>query len=244
MHYYQFNIADYRKDTAHLTPIEHYIYRTLIDWYYLDEKPITNETQVVIRRLGIDFSLEQNLLNVLKDFFVLNENTWVHKRINVEIKDYQEKCTKNRLNGKLGGRPSKTQVVTKWLPDETQNNPTVTLTNNQEPITNINTLVTSKLVDDCPHQLIIDSYHEIVPELPRVKILTDKRKKLLKARWREDEKRQDVEFWRRFFTYVKTSDFLMGRTPSGWQANFEWLINSENFVKVIEGNYDKRELRS
>ena len=65
MHYYQFNIADYRKDTIHLTPIEHYIYRTLIDWYYLDEQPIPKETQSVIRRLGLVTENEQLVINVL-----------------------------------------------------------------------------------------------------------------------------------------------------------------------------------
>lgn len=134
MHYYQFNIADYRKDTVHLSPIEHYIYRTLIDWYYLDELPITKETQVVMRRLSLDFSLEQNVLNVLKDFFTETEKGWEHKRIRMEIKDYHEMVEKNQLNGKLGGRPKKTQVVSSGLPSETQNNPSVTLTNNHKPI--------------------------------------------------------------------------------------------------------------
>lgn len=101
------------------------------------------------------------------------------------------------------------------------------------------TLVIVKPIDDCPHQEIVNVYHEILPELPRVKILTDKRKQLLKTRWREDEKRQDLEFWRRFFNYIRTSDFLMGKA-NGFQASFEWLITSQNFVKVIEGNYDNR----
>ena len=62
MHYYQFNISDYRADTAHLNIIEHGIYRQLIDWYYLDEKPIPKETQVVMRRLCLGFD-EVSLLN-------------------------------------------------------------------------------------------------------------------------------------------------------------------------------------
>lgn len=135
MHYYQFNIADYRKDTVHLSPIEHYIYRTLIDWYYLDELPITKETQVVMRRLSLDSSLEQNVLNVLKDFFTETEKGWEHKRIRMEIKDYHEMVEKNQINGKLGGRPKKTQAVSSGLPSETQNNPSVTLTNNHKPLT-------------------------------------------------------------------------------------------------------------
>jgi uncharacterized protein YdaU (DUF1376 family) len=129
MHYYKFNIADYRKDTGHLSTIEHGIYRQLIDWYYLDEQPIPEETQVVIRRLRLGSDEVNFLRNVLDDFFVLGKTGYTHKRIEVEIKDYQEQVEKNKNNGKLGGRPKKTQVVMSGLPDESQNNP------NQEPLT-------------------------------------------------------------------------------------------------------------
>lgn len=129
MHYYKFNIADYRKDTGHLSTIEHGIYRQLIDWYYLDEQPIPEETQVVIRRLRLGSDEVNFLQNVLSDFFVLGKTGYTHKRIEVEIKDYQEQVEKNKNNGKLGGRPKKTQVVISGLPDESQNNP------NQEPLT-------------------------------------------------------------------------------------------------------------
>jgi uncharacterized protein YdaU (DUF1376 family) len=129
MHYYKFNIADYRKDTGHLSTIEHGIYRQLIDWYYLDEQPIPEETQVVIRRLRLGSNDVNFLKNVLSDFFVLGKTGYKHKRIEVEIKDYQEQAEKNKNNGKLGGRPKKTQSVISGLPDESQNNP------NQEPLT-------------------------------------------------------------------------------------------------------------
>jgi uncharacterized protein YdaU (DUF1376 family) len=129
MHYYKFNIADYRKDTGHLSTIEHGIYRQLIDWYYLDEQPIPEETQVVIRRLRLGSEEVTFLRNILADFFVLGKKGYTHKRIEVEIKDYQEQVEKNKNNGKLGGRPKKTQVVIDGLPNESQNNP------NQEPVT-------------------------------------------------------------------------------------------------------------
>jgi uncharacterized protein YdaU (DUF1376 family) len=129
MHYYKFNIADYRKDTGHLSTIEHGIYRQLIDWYYLDEQPIPEETQVVIRRLRLGSDEVIFLQNVLSDFFVLGKTGYTHKRIEVEIRDYSEQAEKNKNNGKLGGRPKKTQVVMSGLPDESQNNP------NHEPIT-------------------------------------------------------------------------------------------------------------
>lgn len=91
MHYYQFNIADYRKDTGHLSMIEHAIYRALIDWYYLDEKPIPLETQSVMRRLRLVSEDEAKALeNVLSDFFERADG-WRHKRIDQEIKNWHSR---------------------------------------------------------------------------------------------------------------------------------------------------------
>ena len=135
MHYYQFHIGDYRKDTSHLTPIEHYIYRSLIDWYYLDEKPIPSITHSVIRRLGLVIDYTVNVENVLADFFILHDDGYHHGRIDKELEHYHVVCLKNKDNGIKGGRPRKTHSVTTGNPNVTQNNPDVTLTNNQEPIT-------------------------------------------------------------------------------------------------------------
>lgn len=98
----------------------------------------------------------------------------------------------------------------------------------------------------CPHQEIIELYHETLPALPRVKAWTDERQALLRSRWREDPKRQDLDWWRKFFGYVSQSDFLMGRAKGRgdappFMADLEWLIRPKNFVKVIEGKYENRE---
>jgi uncharacterized protein YdaU (DUF1376 family) len=130
MHYYTFNVGDYRKDTGHLSTLEHGIYRQLLDWYYLDEKPIPQETQVVLRRLRLGSDSDISALqNVLLDFFVLQADGYHQTRCDADIAAYHSKAEVNKINGKLGGRPKKTQVVSVGLPDETQNNP------NQEPIT-------------------------------------------------------------------------------------------------------------
>ena len=39
---------------------------------------------------------------------------------------------------------------------------------------------------------------------------------------------------------VKQSDFLQGRTDTRFSLNFDWFINPNNFVKVLEGKYDER----
>ena len=135
MHYYSFHIGDYRKDTAHLIPIEHYINRSLIDMYYLDEKPISSITHSVIRRLGLVIENTINVENVLADFFVLHDDGYHHKRIDQELDEYHGKCVINKANGIKGGRPRKTQSVTDGNPMLTENNPELTLTSNQEPLT-------------------------------------------------------------------------------------------------------------
>jgi uncharacterized protein YdaU (DUF1376 family) len=136
MHYYKFNIADYRKDTTHLTPIEHYIYRSLIDWYYLDEQPIPKETQSVIRRLSLGSDSVNLVINVLSDFFELTDNGYIHKRIDIEIEEYHGMLKSNKANGSKGGRPPKqvtepvkTESVNFANPKEPTRNP------NQEPLT-------------------------------------------------------------------------------------------------------------
>jgi len=37
---------------------------------------------------------------------------------------------------------------------------------------------------------------------------------------------------------AEASGFLKGQNSRGWQANFDWLINESNMVKVLEGNYN------
>jgi uncharacterized protein YdaU (DUF1376 family) len=127
MHYYKFNIADWHLATSHLSLEEEAIYFRLINYYYDTESPIPVETQSVIRRLRLGSYSEIAGL-ILKEFFSLESDGWHHKRCDDEISQYHDKAEVNQANGKKGGRPKKTQTVSK-------DNPDITLTNNQEPIT-------------------------------------------------------------------------------------------------------------
>lgn len=136
MHYYQFSIGDYRRDTDHLSLIEHAIYRYLIDWYYLDECPIPKETQSVSRRLRLGSDSELTALqSVLADFFVLESDGWHHPRIDMDIASYHHKQKTNQANGKRGGRPKKTQSVILGYDSETETKANTKATINHKPIT-------------------------------------------------------------------------------------------------------------
>lgn len=93
----------------------------------------------------------------------------------------------------------------------------------------------------CPHTQIIDAYHECLPMARRIRDWTPARASALRTRWREDRRRQSVDWWRRFFGYCAKSEFLTGQTSAAGRKPFEisldWLVKAENFAKVREGAY-------
>ena len=98
--------------------------------------------------------------------------------------------------------------------------------------------------DGCPCNQILDLYHTILSELPRVRKFTDYRRSMLAARWNEKTRSEGglcsnaLEFWEAFFTYISKSDFLMGR-KTDFRANFEWIVTKQNFYKIMEGIYHR-----
>jgi hypothetical protein len=96
---------------------------------------------------------------------------------------------------------------------------------------------------NCPHQAIVDLYHEVLPELRSVREWNDERQGFLRERWRDDPKRQNLDWWRGFFEYVSKSDWLMGRKNGSngrpFDCDLEWLVRPTNFAKVLEGKYEQ-----
>ncbi len=92
MHYFQHNIADYRKDTSHLTLLEHGAYRQLLDQYYLNEAPLPLDEAKLLRLLSAKNKDEISaVLSVLADFFEKTEQGYIHKRCEAEIEAFRAK---------------------------------------------------------------------------------------------------------------------------------------------------------
>lgn len=98
--------------------------------------------------------------------------------------------------------------------------------------------------DHVPYQKILDLYHDTLPQLPRVKIFTEERKRALKARWNQDARFQNLQFWRDLFEYMTECDWLMGRCPPSmgrtkpFMADFDFVISPKGFVGIVEGKYE------
>lgn len=85
-------------------------------------------------------------------------------------------------------------------------------------------------------QQIVDLYNDTCVSFPRLKTLSDTRKKAIKARLRVYR----IEDFKTLFTKAEASDFLKGSNDRNWSANFDWLIKDSNMAKVLDGNYDNK----
>jgi predicted phage replisome organizer len=84
---------------------------------------------------------------------------------------------------------------------------------------------------------VIDLYHSICISFPKIRSLSDARKKAIKARLNA----YSLEDLEQVFRNAEASSFLKGSNDRNWSANFDWLIADKNIAKVLEGNYaDKR----
>lgn len=92
MHYYQKNIGDYRRDTSHLSLLEHGIYNLFLDTYYLTEKPLCADKEKLMRTHCVRNADEMRAAEViLADFFYLTDLGYEHKRCDVEIEAFHAK---------------------------------------------------------------------------------------------------------------------------------------------------------
>ena len=82
-------------------------------------------------------------------------------------------------------------------------------------------------------QKIIDLFNQYCPSLPKVTRLTDKRTKTINARLKEYTEEEIIKT----FILVEQSDFLTGRSGKWSGASFDWIMNPNNIVKILENNY-------
>lgn len=108
----------------------------------------------------------------------------------------------------------------------------------------------------CPLLKILEMYHSILPDHPKVLAFSEARKRTVKTRWREWERNRRkpygdpptmegaLDFWARFFAHVGRSKFLTGQgKPRDGQepfiADFDFLMGAQTHFKVAEGFYHR-----
>ncbi|EFN8357389.1 DNA replication protein [Escherichia coli] len=104
-------------------------------------------------------------------------------------------------------------------------------------------------------QDVVDSYHEILPEAPRIRALNDKRKNQIRTFWRKagvitrqlDGHGFTMQDWRNYLSYVgENCRWMFEERPNHqrgtvWhKKGFDFLLNDNTYLKVREGEHDDR----
>lgn len=105
---------------------------------------------------------------------------------------------------------------------------------------------------DCPHERIVQIYHETLPMLPKVKNWDENRQGYLRTRWRErmsagkySSLQEGLDYWKRLFVHIRENcpwltGQIEGRNGRAFMADLEWIVRPTNFNKIIEGRYDRQ----
>lgn len=90
--------------------------------------------------------------------------------------------------------------------------------------------------DKINYNALMDTFNKMFSgKLPEVTIMTDKRKKAIRARATEHGKEGIMTV----FNNVSQSAFLLGHNNQNWRCDFDWIFRPTNFIKILEGNYNE-----
>lgn len=103
-------------------------------------------------------------------------------------------------------------------------------------ITSNNTLDdNNKLKEDTIISTFVENYSKTCISYPKIRALTDKRKKAILKLFKKYSEEEILLVLEK----AEQSDFLSGRTKD-WRADLDWILNENNFIKILEGKYDNR----
>ena len=106
-------------------------------------------------------------------------------------------------------------------------------------IYNNNIFITEKSeTNKTNYQQIVDKYNSICKSLPKVKKLSDARKKSIKARLNKYSFDEIITV----FEKAEASRHLTGDNNYNWRADFDWLMSDKNMAKVFDGKYDNEKM--
>lgn len=209
MKYYEHHLGDYMRSCAHLSLLEHGVYRRLLDVYYSTEAtiPAAQAERLVCARTHDERAA---VAAVLSEFFTQEGDQWRHSRCDAEIDRYREKQDKARKSAESRwNKPAHSEGNADAMRTHSERSAKAMLTNNQEPITIESKECTTCIADSpsaesagdaptdelegrrkrsviaCPVQRIADLWDEVLPELRSPIVWNDARKTAVSTRWRE-----------------------------------------------------------
>ena len=106
---------------------------------------------------------------------------------------------------------------------------------------------------DCPYSRLLELWRKHLPHLAQPRAWEGNRRQSMRARWQQAAKPSDyspkgysteaegIAWWSSFFSYIANDTRLSAGFESNgrtWRPDLEWVCNSANFQKIIDGKYE------
>lgn len=234
--------SDFEAKTSHLTLAEDGAYNRLlrICWMTPGCSIPADEAWIMRRVRAFTEADKEAVRAVLGEFFTVEHGRYSNAkltRIWIEANDAHEK---RKNAGSKGGKAK--ALKTK----ETGSSNAKAMPKQPEPEPKLREEAKASSSDgSSPHpandqSIAVSRYNDAAEAAgwPKIQKLSPTRSRQLKARLAECG---GPEGWEVALRKAFDSDFCRGRTAKPWHGfGFDWLIKSQNFTKLMEGNYDNR----
>lgn len=115
MHYYKFNISDFRAGTHAMSELARWVYRDMLDVYYDTEQPLPADHEAIFDAMGADSQERRAIIErILRTKFRLTGRGYEHEICESVIAEYHANAGRAKANGKLGGRPKKAALRSQY----------------------------------------------------------------------------------------------------------------------------------
>ncbi|MGJ7611124.1 MULTISPECIES: hypothetical protein [unclassified Variovorax] len=168
-------------------------------------------------------------------------------------KEGAEHGIKGAEAGSKGGRPKQVKGGYETpLPGFEEPPPSSSSSSSSSNTSGANAPSSTARLPTCHPDQVVAIYHEVLPELPGVRVMDKAREKAIRERWqwvlsstkpdgtrRATTAEEAFEWFRSYFLRARENDFLMGRTPrsgehANWKPDIEYLMKSSGLKQVLE----------
>lgn len=226
--YFQFEPAEYlTKDVSFCSLEAQGLFINICAYYWQRNCELTKGQ--VLRRLNYESALNELIKEGVIDL--------QGEDISIKFLDSQREnaislSAINSAKGKMGGRPKKAKQKPTESRTKAEVKPNESHKIKEDKIKKDNkNNNANKLAEG-----VIEYFNGVCVNLPKVIKATDKRKMLVTNRMKEYSK-DDLK---KAIDLTAESAFLNGDNDRGWTANFDWMMEKRNFIKILEQTYKNK----
>lgn len=231
-------IADYLRDTTHLSAQEHGAYLLLLMTCWTRGGKLPNDGRRLSAIAKLELSVWFEVAPTILEFFETDGEWLVHRRVSEEVEKAQRLSDLRREAGARGGRPKK-QTETK-----SEANPVANASQNETPSP-------SPLEEEGPIGPLSPAGDALAKSgdvrqafelwndtarrcgLPVAKELTPDRGRKIRSRLNG----RGLPLWRDALAAVERSPHCRGENDRGWRADLDFVCQPKSFNRLIEGAY-------